>query len=122
MTDRTLDLSGIFPPIPTSFTAAGEVDFAAQQANMEQWEQAPLAGYVVGGSNGEVVSLSWEERVELVRFTRRHASDDRLVIGGSGMHSTQSTIEMTRVMAEAGAGQRWSSPPPITNPGWMRLR
>ncbi len=48
--------------------------------------------------------LSWEERVELVRFTRRHASDDRLVIGGSGMHSTQSTIEMTRAMAEAGAG------------------
>lgn len=71
---------------------------------MERWERAPLSGYVVGGSNGEVVSLSWEERVELVRFTCRHANDDRLVIAGSGMHSTRETITLTRAMAEAGAG------------------
>ena len=104
MKKPALDLSGIFPPIPTAFTAAGEIDYAAQQANMERWEQAPLSGYVVGGSNGEVVSLSWEERVELVRFTRRYAHEERLVIAGSGMHSTRETIALTRAMAEAGAG------------------
>ena len=103
MTPRAIDLSGIFPPIPTAFTPSGEVNFKAQQANMLRWETAPLAGYVVGGSNGEVVSLSRDERVDLVRFTRENSQSIRLIIAGSGMHSTQATIELTHAVAEAGA-------------------
>lgn len=103
MNSKGINLSGIFPPIPTAFTPAGEVHYEAQQANMRRWETAPLAGYVVGGSNGEVVSLSWEERVELVRFTRKYSHKDRLIIAGSGMHSTLATIELTHAVAEAGA-------------------
>jgi 4-hydroxy-2-oxoglutarate aldolase len=57
----------------------------------------------VGGSNGEFVSLSSDERVEVVRAVREETSADRLLIAGSGMQSTQATIEITRRMAEVGA-------------------
>lgn len=41
-------------------------------------------GYVVQGSTGEFPYLSKEERVNLVRFVRKIASKEKLIIGGSG--------------------------------------
>jgi 4-hydroxy-2-oxoglutarate aldolase len=103
MKSSTPAFHGIFPPIPTAFAAGGAIDFDAQARNLDHWESTPLEGYVVGGSNGEFVSLEPSERIEMVRFVRSHAGKERLVIAGSGMHSTASTIELSAAMAEAGA-------------------
>lgn len=97
------NLEGIFAPIPTPFTPAGQVDFERLRQNLERWEEQPLTGLVAGGSNGEFVLLSLEERVEVVRAVRKGVSNGRTVIAGSGVESTQATIELTRRMAEAGA-------------------
>ncbi len=98
-----ISLSGIFPPIPTPFNADEEIAFDRLQSNLDRWNQEPLNGYVVGGSNGEFVFLSLDERVEVVRQARRVAPRDRLVIAGSGVESARQTIELTRRMAQAGA-------------------
>ena len=98
-----ISLSGIFPPIPTPFQADEEIAFDRLQFNLDRWNQEPLNGYVVGGSNGEFVFLSLDERVEVVRQARRIAPGDRLVIAGSGMESARQTIELTRRMAQTGA-------------------
>ena len=103
MTENGLNLASIFPPVPTAFDSEGAIDFEAQSKNLERWEKAPLGGYVVGGSNGEFVSQSKTERIEMVHFMRTHAAKERLIIAGSGMHSTRATIELTEAMAEAGA-------------------
>jgi len=103
MSQRAADFAGVFPPIATAFDADGSIDFKAQAANLERWERAALAGYVVGGSNGEYVSMSTTERIELVKFVRGRIAPERLVIAGSGMHSTAAAIELTQAMAEAGA-------------------
>jgi 4-hydroxy-2-oxoglutarate aldolase len=104
MTESTaLSLAGIFPPIPTPFSADGEVAFDKLQFNLERWNKQPLSGYVVGGSNGEFVSLTFEERFEVVRAVRQAIPKERLLIAGSGMHSTRETIALTKRMAEAGA-------------------
>ena len=89
-----ISLSGIFPPIPTPFDASEEIDFGRLQSNLERWNKEPLSGYVVGGSNGEFVFLTLDERVEVVRQARQVAPRDRLVIAGSGMESARETIEM----------------------------
>ena len=102
MAGRT-ELHGIFPPIPTPFGESGEIDFHRLESNLARWDSEPLDGYVVGGSNGEFISLSTEERVELVRFVSQHAQADRVVIAGTGMPSTRATIELGSQMSEAGA-------------------
>ncbi|MFN2274372.1 MAG: dihydrodipicolinate synthase family protein [Anaerolineales bacterium] len=103
MTSSDLDLAAIFPPVPTAFDEDGAIDFEAQARNLERWEAAPFGGYVVGGSNGEYVSQSGAERIEMVQFMRSHTARDRRIIAGSSMHSTRATLELTEAMAQAGA-------------------
>ncbi|HEY42668.1 MAG TPA: 4-hydroxy-tetrahydrodipicolinate synthase [Anaerolineae bacterium] len=101
--ENPLSLHGVFPPITTPFKQNGDIDFRHLATNLERWNRQPLTGYVVGGSNGEFVSLSSEERVDVVRAACEEAPPDRLVIAGSGMQSTRGTIELTNQMAEVGA-------------------
>jgi 4-hydroxy-2-oxoglutarate aldolase len=101
--ENPLSLHGVFPPITTPFKQNGDIDFQHLVVNLERWNQQPLSGYVVGGSNGEFVSLSSEERIDVVRAVRAEIPSDRLLIAGSGMQSTRATIELTRQMAEVGA-------------------
>jgi len=96
-------LKGLFPPVTTPFRADGDLDLDKLRANFDQLAGEPLAGYVVGGSNGEFTSLTVDERLEVVRAARAATARDRLVIAGAGMESTRATIALTRQMAEAGA-------------------
>lgn len=94
---------GLFPPVTTPFRADGALDLDQLRANLEKLNREPLAGYVLGGSNGEFTSLTWDERLEVVRAARAVTPQDRLLIAGSGMESTRATIALTRHMAELGA-------------------
>lgn len=100
---KKLTLAGVFPPIPTPFRTDGDVDLSKLASNLDRWGREPLSGYVVGGSNGEFVFLSSEERVAVVKAARQAIPHDRLLIAGSGMESTRETLVMTERMAEAGA-------------------
>lgn len=97
------DLSGIYPPIPTAFDADQSLALDALRQNLERWNQEPLAGYVVGGSNGEFVLLSDEERVTVVAAAREVVPEGRLLIAGAGAQSTARTIALAERMAAAGA-------------------
>lgn len=98
-----ISLAGVFPPIPTPFTAEGDLDVAHLRSNLERWDREPLAGYVVGGSNGEYAYQSTDERVEAIRVAREVIPPERLLIAGSALEGTRETIALTRRMAEAGA-------------------
>ncbi|XP_071792851.1 4-hydroxy-2-oxoglutarate aldolase, mitochondrial-like isoform X2 [Asterias amurensis] len=98
-----LDLSGVFPPIVTPFDAQENIDYDELSKNIGRWNAMPLKGYVVHGSNGEYVFLTKEERVEMIRKVRQETSKDKLVVAGSGCESTRDTIEMSKMMAAAGA-------------------
>ena len=63
-----LDLSGVFPPIPTSFDQAGEVALDALAENIQRWNQYGLAGYVVLGSNGEAAYLTEKEKLRVLEI------------------------------------------------------
>ncbi len=96
-------VTGIYPPIVTPFDAAGEIDWAALEANIDRWNETGLAGYVVAGSNGESASLSVDEIVALTARVRRCALPGMKVIAGTGRQSTRETIALTREAAAAGA-------------------
>ncbi|MES0340568.1 MAG: dihydrodipicolinate synthase family protein [Anaerolineales bacterium] len=98
-----INLAGIYPPISTPFTDRGEIAFDYLSANLSRWNEWPLDGYVVGGSNGEFVSQSFEERVAVVKAVREEMSSNHLLIAGAGMHSTRETVDLAQAMAAVGA-------------------
>lgn len=98
-----LDLSGIYPPIATPFTAKEDVDYQKLEENLQKYAKIPFKGLVVQGSNGEYPYLTVEERVEVVRMVKQSLPAGRLLIAGSGCESTRATIQLTQKMAAAGA-------------------
>ena len=98
-----MNLTGIFPPIITPFKENADVDEGKFVRNIERWNNQPLSGYLVLGSNSEAPFLSREEKLRLVEVTVKHAAG-RTVIVGSGMESAQETIRLTNDAARAGAG------------------
>ncbi len=96
-------LRGILPAVTTSFRQDEELDLDHLQFNLQSLNRRPLAGYVIGGSNGEFVHLSNEERLQVVRVARQSIPSDRLMIVGAGMESTRATIEMTKCVSAEGA-------------------
>lgn len=98
-----LNLAGVFPPIPTPFDEDENLVLDRLGENLDRWRKAPLAGYVVGGSNGEFVSLSQWERLEVLSYVREKVGSERIIIAGTGLHSTRETLKQTEAMADIGA-------------------
>ncbi len=96
-------LSGVMPPIPTPFDAQGEVDHQRLCENLERWNAYDLTGYVVLGSNGEVVYLAQQEKLRALETARQVIPPEKVLVAGTGCESTRETIALTRQAAEAGA-------------------
>jgi len=98
----TIDLSGIFPPIPTPFIN-GKVAYNKLESNIEKWSKTGLKGFVVLGSNGEYVYLSEQEKRDVVESVVQSSPADMLIIVGSGCESTLETLRLTEDCAKMGA-------------------
>lgn len=96
-------IKGILPPMITPFCENGDVDYNGFVKNIEKWNNDPLAGYLVIGSNSETVYLSEVEKLELVRLTVENAASGRRILVGSGLESAIETIRLTNACAKLGA-------------------
>ncbi|HTK10197.1 MAG TPA: dihydrodipicolinate synthase family protein [Ktedonobacteraceae bacterium] len=106
--------NGIYPPLPTFFTAQEELDLSTLRRHMEHLVDSGIAGYVLLGSNGEAVHLSEDEREQVVVTAREVASqgEDQLpLIVGCGAQSTRMTLAYCRQAARAGADMVLILPP-----------
>lgn len=106
-----LSIGGVYPPVATPFKANEDIDYDKLHENMVKWNQLPFRGYVVQGSNGEYVSLSAEERVEVVRRVKADVPAGKILIAGSSCEGTRETIALTKKMAGAGADAVLVLPP-----------
>ena len=100
---KAISLKGCFPPIPTPFDKKGRVDQDHLIHNLEKWQETPLAGFAVLGSNGEAVFLKEEEKIETWKTARAAIKRDRLFIAGTGCESSMETIDLTEKAANLGA-------------------
>ncbi|MHB1006129.1 MAG: dihydrodipicolinate synthase family protein [Chloroflexota bacterium] len=96
-------LDGVYPPIPTPFTADGELALDKLAQNMERWNRTGIAGYVVLGSNGEFVLLSEKEKLAVLTTVRERAAAGKFVLAGTGCEGTRETIKLAKKAAEVGA-------------------
>ncbi|XP_026968014.1 4-hydroxy-2-oxoglutarate aldolase, mitochondrial isoform X3 [Orcinus orca] len=104
---RKVDISGIYPPVTTPFTATAEVDYGKLEENLHKLGTFPFRGFVVQGSNGEFPFLTSSERLEvgpspvlcLLPSPTAACREDFLLPPAA----TQATVEMTVSMAQVGA-------------------
>ena len=112
----SLNLSGIYPPIPTPFDDQGDVALDLLRENLIRWCATELAGIVVLGSNGEAVHLAEGEKLAVLRAAREAIPSDRLLIAGTGEQSTRATVELTCQAADLGADAVLVTPPHYYRP------
>jgi 4-hydroxy-2-oxoglutarate aldolase len=104
-------LRGIFPPVPTSFDAAGDVDVRAIAANVTRLMSTGLSGVLALGSNGEANSLDEAESDQILTAVRAVVPASKVLIAGTGRESTRGTINACRRAAAIGADVVLVRPP-----------
>jgi 4-hydroxy-2-oxoglutarate aldolase len=95
-------LKAIYPAITTPFKN-DKISYQNLSSNINRYNKFNLGGYVVGGSNGEAVFLSNDEKLRLFSKVREHASTNKQLIAGTGLESITKTIELTNFAAIEGA-------------------
>ncbi len=93
---------GIFPAMATPFDSNGEIWKVKVEYNVSKWNLTDVAGYVVGGSTGEIVLLSAEERYRLWEWVAQYSGAGKLLIAGTGAESVRETVAHTNKAAELG--------------------
>jgi 4-hydroxy-tetrahydrodipicolinate synthase len=106
------DLTGILVALVTPFTADGsEIDAAALERHVDRLVAAGVHGLVPGGSTGEFVALTFDERKQLTELCVKAAAGRVPVIAGTGALTTRETVELSRHAAETGASALMIVPP-----------
>ena len=98
-----LSLNGILPPVPTAFDKQGDLFLKKIQDNLIFLNKFDLRGYLILGSNGELVMLSEKERIEVLKTARTVIPEDKVMMAGTGCQSTRQTMDFTCKAAELGA-------------------
>jgi 4-hydroxy-2-oxoglutarate aldolase len=97
-----MKLSGVMPPITTPFQD-GKLVLDKLKNNFQKWDKTGLSGYLVLGSNGEAVYLNEKEKMKVVEISRESIHTSKIMLVGTGMESTQETIQFTNQVAKMGA-------------------
>jgi 4-hydroxy-2-oxoglutarate aldolase len=93
---------GIFPALTTPFAPDGSVALDKLRENIARYNRVPLSGYVVNGSTGESVLLSFAEIDRVWHIARESAAPGKLLIAGAGVDSTAETVARAQRAAELG--------------------
>jgi 4-hydroxy-tetrahydrodipicolinate synthase len=96
-----IDLTGVFPAIPTPFDADERIDFDRLRADARRLEAAGVDGIVPCGTTGESATLTHDEHVRVIEAVVDWV--DVPVIAGSGSNNTREAIELSERAADAGA-------------------
>src|SRR6516225_556797 len=95
-------LHGIFPPITTPFYPDGKIYQRKLEQNIEHYCRTPVAGIVMLGSTGEAILLSDDERRETLKTAIDSASNEKVMIAGTGIESAAETLRLTEYAYEIG--------------------
>jgi 4-hydroxy-tetrahydrodipicolinate synthase len=95
-----MKLSGSLPVVPTPFFH-GKIDF---ESLLKLFEHIfpELEGCTLCGSTGESVSLSFDERLELMEFAVRNAPSEKIVVVGLTHTNLKEMIDLARHAANLG--------------------
>lgn len=93
---------GIFAALTTPFAPDGSIALNRFRENLARYNRTHLNGYVVVGSTGESVLLTFAEIDRIWGTAREFGAPDKLLIAGVGVDGTAETIARAQRAAELG--------------------
>ena len=94
--------SGVFPAVTTPFHADLSIDFKALEAHLEVLLDSGVKGFVMMGSLGENLALTWDEKFEILKATKRVANGKVPVLSGVAETSSNQAVLYTQKCAAIG--------------------
>ena len=96
------NFKGIFPALLTPFTKSGQVNQESVKKIIDLNNSKGVDGYYVGGSTGEGLLLSVEERKQLFKYSAEANQGKTTMIAHVGTINTNDAIAMAKYAQEVG--------------------
>ncbi len=98
-----MDFGRLITAMVTPFDSEGQIDWETTGRLIDYLiDEQKSDSLVVSGTTGESPTLSDEEKVELFRFSVKHAAGRCKIIAGTGSNNTAHTIHLTKEAELAG--------------------
>jgi 4-hydroxy-tetrahydrodipicolinate synthase len=102
---------GIFPALVTPFKADDTIDFELFGKNLQAQIEAGVTGAIVAGSLGEASTLTKEEKMELVKYTKTIVPENMPVVLCIAEQSTAVAVSIAKEAESIGANGLMVLPP-----------
>ena len=117
-----MNWKGVIPAITTNLNADLSVDHAALAAHCRWMIDSGCTGIVACGSLGEAATLSFEEKVAIVRTCVLAVGDRAPVALGIASLSTAEAVALAKAAADAGAEGLMVLPPYVYSSDWREMK
>ena len=117
-----MNWKGVIPAITTNLNADLSVDHAALAAHCRWMIDSGCTGIVACGSLGEAATLSFEEKVAIVRTCVLAVGDRAPVALGIASLSTAEAVALAKAAADAGAKGLMVLPPYVYSSDWREMK
>lgn len=112
---------GVLPAITTPFTADDQVDHAFLAKHAKQMIDAGCRGIVPLGSLGEAATLSFEEKLDILRTLVKAMEGRAPVIPGIAALSTREAVKLAKEAKAIGCGGLMVLPPYVYSTDWREM-
>jgi len=116
-----MNWKGVIPAITTNLKADLTVDHEALAAHCRWMIDSGCTGIVAGGSLGEAATLSFDEKVAIVRTCVTAVGDRAPVALGIAALSTAEAVALARAAEQAGARGLMVLPPYVYSTDWREM-
>lgn len=113
---------GVVPAITTPFTTAGAVDHDFLGQHARRLVDAGCTGIVPLGSLGESATLTFDEKLAILRTLVAALNGRAPVIAGIAALSTAEAVKLARSAEAGGAGGLMVLPPYVYSSDWHEMR